>query len=150
MGKIKFKRFFTGVLLFVVSIILTVPLTLISFLLNPIYYVVSLKWQSGFNALGDYFRKLAVSVDQFGNASCKLLFDFILIKKKGYKFGDIDDTVSYILGRNYYKGTLTILGRFIVFILNLIDKEHITKAICLKIESDQEALLRIQNDEYFK
>jgi hypothetical protein len=150
MGKIKLKRFFVGVTLLIVALFLTIPLTLFSFVLNPILYIVRFKWQSGFNALGDYFKRLAISVDQFGNASCATLFDICLIKKGGYAFGNIDDTVSYILGRNYYRGTLSILGRIIVFILNVIDKDHVIKAVNDKVESDQEALLRIQNNEYFK
>jgi hypothetical protein len=150
MAKIKLKRFWTGLLLFVVSLLLTIPLTILAFIWNPVYFIVSIKWQSGFNTLGDYFRKLAVSVDQFGNASTATILNFLLIKRNGIKFGDIDFTVSYILGRNYFHGTLSLFGRFIVWLLDLIDKEHVQNAVHEQIEKDQEALLRIQENEYFK
>jgi O-antigen/teichoic acid export membrane protein len=150
MAKIKLKRFWTGLLLFVVSLLLTIPLTILAFIWNPVYFIVSIKWQSGFNALGDYFRKLVVSVDQFGNASTATILNFLLIKRNGIKFGDIDFTVSYILGRNYFHSTLSLFGRFIVWLLDLIDKEHVQNAVHEQIEKDQEALLRIQENEYFK
>jgi hypothetical protein len=139
-----------GITLLLVAIILTAFFTLLSFIFDPIYYIITLKWQSGLNHLGDCFRKLALSIDQFGNASSATILNFLLRKKGGIDFGDEDDSVSYVIGRNYYHGTLTFIGKIIRLILHLIDRNHVQKAISKKIESDQEGLLRIQKDEYFK
>lgn len=150
MQKFKLIRFFDGLALFILALVLTIPLTLLSFIVTPISYIIKFKWIQGLNDFGSYLRRLAVSVDQFGNGSCATMFQFILTKKGALKFGEIDDTVSYVLGRNKYKNKLTIFGKLIVFVLDVIDRDHVEKAINHKIKQDQEAILRLQNDEYFK
>lgn len=150
MKKFKLIRFIDGLCLFCLALTLTIPLTILSFIITPIVYIIKLKWIEGLNDFGSYLRRLAVSVDQFGNGSCATMFQFILTKKGAMKFGEIDDTVSYVLGRNKYKKKLTIFGKLIVFILDLIDKDHVEKAINNKIKQDQEALYRIQQDDYFR
>lgn len=148
--KINLVKFMQGLTLLIIAVILTAIFTAISLIFDPIYYLVTLKWQSGFNHLGGWFKKLAISVDQFGNASSATILNFLLRKKGGVDFGDEDDTISYIIGRNHYRNTLTFLGKIIRLILHLIDRHHVEKAVDKKVEADQEALLRIQNDVYYK
>ena len=52
-----------------------------------------------------------------------------LSKKKGYKHGNINETISSVLGKNEYFGTLTKTGIALVKILNFIDKNHCAKSI---------------------
>lgn len=147
--KINLVKFMQGLSLFILAIVLNAIFFMISIIFDPIYYLITLKWQSGFNHLGDWFKKLAISIDQFGNASSATILNFLFRKKGGIDFGDEDDTISYVLGRNLYRGALTIPGRIICFILHLIDRNHVQKAVDKKVESDQEALLRIQSDKYY-
>jgi hypothetical protein len=139
-----------GISLLIVAIVFTAFFAILSFIFDPIYYLIRLKWQSGLNHLGDWFKKLAISIDQFGNASAATMLNFMLRKKGGIDFGDEDDTISYVIGRNYYHNSLTIFGKMIRLILHLIDRNHVEKAVDSKLEADQEALLRIQNDIYYK
>lgn len=139
-----------GLSLLIVAIILNAVFFALSIIFDPIYYLITLKWQTGLNHLGDWFRKMALSIDQFGNASSATILNFLFRKKGGIDFGDEDDSVSYVIGRNYFHGTLSIFGKLIRLILHLIDRDHVRKAISSKIESDQEALIRIQEDKYFK
>lgn len=82
-----------------------------------------------------YYKNIAISIDQFGNVLCQYLFNLILITKNGYKFGNIDETISSVLGKNYKLHTLTILGYFLsVKILNSLDKNHIEKSIDISIK----------------
>lgn len=148
--KLNYTRLMQGLSLFLLSVILTAFFTALSFVIIPIAYLITIRWQSGLNAIGDYFYRLAISVDQFGNGSCAKMLDLCLIKKDGIKFGEIDDTISYVIARNKYKGTLTIVGRFFGWLLNKLDKEHLEKSINEKIESDQEALLRVQENKYWR
>jgi hypothetical protein len=60
---------------------------------------------------------------------CAELFNLTLIKKKGYKFGDMDKTISYALGRNAETKTLTYLGKKVCNLLNVIEKDHVKKAV---------------------
>ncbi len=77
------------------------------------------------------FKKVAISVDQTGNVICADLFDLILIKEGGYRFGNPDMTISGVLGINEKQGTLSRFGSLINWLICLIsgDKFHSLKAI---------------------
>lgn len=147
--KINFVEFMQGLTLFLVSVIIAFIFTALSFIIQPIYHLINFKWQTGINKMGQWFKNLAISIDQFGNVSSSTVLNITLRKKGGIDFGEIDDTVSYVLGRNKYHRSLTFLGHVIVGILHLIDRNHVEKAINSKIEDDQEAILRIQKDDYY-
>jgi hypothetical protein len=148
--KINFVKFMQGLTLFIIALILTFIFTAISFVVNPIYHLINFKWQTGINRMGEWLKNLAISIDQFGNVSSATILNFTLRKKGGIDFGEIDDTISYVLGRNYYHKSLTIIGKIIVFILHLIERDHVKKAVMLKVEDDQEALIRIQEGKYYQ
>jgi hypothetical protein len=139
-----------GFVLFIVSLILLAIVFAISFVLTPIYYIITLKWKSGFKQLDRWFYKMALSIDQFGNVACAKVLKLMFTKRNGHDFGDEDDTVSYVLGRNQYKKTLTGAGRLMVKILDRLEENHCTIAIFKKMERDQEAVDRLTKDEYFK
>lgn len=71
----------------------------------------------------------AVSKDQYGNVLGKYLFNHILIRKDGHRFGNPDETISSVLGKNEQAKTLRWLGKFIAWVLNTIDPGHTKKAI---------------------
>lgn len=107
-----------GFILFMIALILMFILTVINFL------IVFDK---------DYFRDTALSLDRFGNREFRTLFNMLLIKDNGYKFGDINQTISAVLGHNYIKGTLTKLGKVIVFILT---KKHCINAVANEVNGN--------------
>jgi len=51
-----------------------------------------------------------------------------------FTFGKFDHTVSYVLGKNKAASKLSTAGIYLVKILNLIDKDHVEKAV--KITED--------------
>lgn len=161
-----------GLILLIVAIILTTISTILSIVLTPIYYLTSFKWRSGIKALNDYFLTLAVSIDQFGNGSTKEILNRILIKKssvnrvkteidligvfpqskEGYHFhdfGDIDLTVSYIIGVNKYLDNLTLFGKIIERLLHLIDKNHVEKALENQYNKDKESRERLSRPLFY-
>ncbi len=74
---------------------------------------------------GKKLLDMAVSLDQFGNvAVSEMLNDFL-----GEGFGDEDETISSVLGRNKRDGKLKPTGRAISWILNTLDKDHVEKSI---------------------
>ena len=110
--------------------ILLIIAVLMSIVLYPLGWLYSLiKFKLSFKRLGSYWFVMAVSVDQLGNVVMGTLFNDIMIRKYGHKFGDEDQTVSMVLGVNKKMGTLTKLGKFIADVLNFIDKDHVEKAI---------------------
>jgi 8-oxo-dGTP diphosphatase len=82
-----------------------------------------------FKAVDKYLFKIAKSIDQLGNVVCEHLFNTILIKKNGYKFGNEDVTISHVLGMNEKTNTLSFAGKGLAWLLNTIDKDHNQKAI---------------------
>jgi hypothetical protein len=104
-----------GGLLFAIAYILFLPLTLINYL-----FVKNKK---------EYFKSSAISLDRFGNREFRTLFNKVLITENGYQFGDIGETISSVLGKNERDNTLTKAGKFLVYILDKLDKNHAFKSI---------------------
>ena len=77
----------------------------------------------------DYFLSTSRSIDVWANYEFRTLWNTILIKNHGYKFGVKNETISSALGKNERDNTLTNTGKVLVFILDLLDKNHCKNAI---------------------
>ncbi|RKW25555.1 hypothetical protein D8B45_00185 [Candidatus Gracilibacteria bacterium] len=85
--------------------------------------------KKGLGYLGGIFRSVAIGIDQIGNSVCRDLFNRCLITSAGYKFGKVQETISSVLGKNQETGTLTLVGRAVVGVLDWIDKDHCRESI---------------------
>jgi len=107
-------------ILFLIAYSLLLPLTIIN------YFVVL------FSAKDDakrYFRSTAINIDKFGNREFRTLWNKMLRKENGYKFGNPEETISSALGKNERDGTLSGIGKVLTWLLNIIDKNHSVKSI---------------------
>ena len=104
-----------GFILFIIAYFLYLPLSLIN-----LFFV---KDKSG------YFKSSAINLDKFGNRELRTLLNKTLINNKGYKFGNIGETISSVLGKNQLTGTLTRFGKVIVWVLDKIENNHALKSI---------------------
>lgn len=105
-----------GILLFIIAYILFLPLTIINF------FVVK-------NKKG-YFKSSAVNIDKFGNRELRTLLNKTLIyHNSAFKFGNINETISSVLGKNKKLDLLTKKGKVICSILDFFDKNHCEKSI---------------------
>ena len=102
-------------ILFILAYVLYLPLTIINW-----FFV---KEKSG------YFNSSAINLDKFGNREFRTLLNKVLIIDKGYRFGNINETISSVLGKNQLTDTLTKSGLILVWILDKIDKDHCFKSI---------------------
>ena len=102
-------------ILFIIAYVLYLPLTIINWLF--------VKEKSG------YFKSSAINLDKFGNREFRTLFNKTLINDKGHRFGNIEETISSVLGKNQLTGTLTSLGKALVWVLDKIDNNHVIKSI---------------------
>jgi 8-oxo-dGTP diphosphatase len=98
---------------------------LLSFVLFPIGFLFSMFYSKR----GRYMFKIALGIDQLGNVVCARLFNFFLITKEGYQFGNEDETISSVLGKNKKQNTLRFLGKLLDLILDQIDRNHSIKSI---------------------
>ena len=114
-----------GVILYILSRILSTICKPIGIITAFIVFTLECRsFGEFFKRVNDYFFEMAKSEDQSGNTSMQFLFNLLFIKKDGYKFGNIDEFISSVLGKNLRMGTLTTLGKGLNWVLNLIDKNH--------------------------
>ncbi len=121
-----------GILLFIIASILWIVLT-------PINWVI-VTFKHGLS--NEYFKETAVDIDKFGNRNFRTFLNATMIKDRifywdserwgvidCYKFGNVNETISSVLGKNQRDKTLSWFGIFICFILDKLDKEHCKKSI---------------------
>ena len=118
-----------GLYLFLISIVLTILTVPLGILYTILKLTVKGKFKVLFRVSNGYFYKFAIAIDQMGNVAMQDLFNDIFIMKEGYKFGDEDENISSVLGKNEHLGQLTRLGKLIVAILDFIDPDHALNSI---------------------
>lgn len=101
--------------LFVIAYVLYLPLGIVNWLF--------VKSKTG------YFKSSAINLDKFGNREFRTLFNKVLINEKGHRFGNIEETISSVLGKNQLTGTLTKCGLILVWVLDKIENDHALKSI---------------------
>lgn len=115
-----------GMLLFLLS----VALALITFPFGKLFGVVYQLYKKGITGVGDYYLELATIVDQMGNVLMQHLLNALWLKGEGkYLFGDRDETISSVLGKNQKADSLNAFGRWIANVLDRIDKNHSMNSI---------------------
>lgn len=117
-------RMLVNVLLFLIAVLLVVTLTPLAIVAKIIIAMIrrSFDWT--------WFKRLALAFDQLGNVIADDFFNWLLIRKDNIApFGDEDETVSSVLGKNYLANNLTLFGKLLRNILHLIDSNHSVKSI---------------------
>jgi hypothetical protein len=126
-----------------ISLVLLWVAIILSVVLLPVWIIYTLwmildrvfnptsnsSWRKAIGYLANTIRSVAVGIDQIWNVICRDLFNNILIKWNGYKFWNIQETISSVLWRNEKDRTLTDLGWYIVKVLDKIEKDHCKKSI---------------------
>ena len=113
------------------NFILVILAKLLYLAIEPInfFYVILIKKKFTWKRLNRYFRNEALAIDRFGNSQYKSLFNAWFIKEKGYKHGNINETISSVLGKNQRDETLTKFGMLITKILDRMDENHCKESI---------------------
>ena len=77
-----------------------------------------------------FYLNVAISKDQHSNVTLQYFFNDILIKKGSeHKYGNVDETISSVFGKNQKSETLTVFGKFWNRFLNKLDNNHSIDAI---------------------
>jgi len=118
-----------GFLLFIISILLTVLTVPLGMIYTVFKFIFKNKFVLLFKISNGYFYKFALAIDQMGNVAMQDLFNDIFIKRSGYQFGNEDETISSVLGKNERLQSLSGLGKLIVRFLNFIDPNHALNSI---------------------
>jgi hypothetical protein len=120
------------------------PLYWIALILFALFGVVNFffLWASEGKYPKGYFWQTAYNIDCFANREFRALWNGLLITIEGYRFGDLYQTLSEVLGHNYVLQTLTRYGKVVVFLLS---RNHCLKAAGLAQvkESASNKILRV-------
>jgi 8-oxo-dGTP diphosphatase len=112
-----------GFVLFIIASGLKVVVFPVAYIFGTFTALIRKEWN-------EYNHNLALAVDQYGNALCKYLFDLLFIEKESkYKFGNPDETISSVIGKNKVAETLTVPGEVLDWILNKFEKNHSINSI---------------------
>lgn len=137
-----------GIILFIIAIILAIVLTPFALLFSFVYMLIQAAkgkfLKSFYRSTNELFFSAAISIDMFGNTFFQHLFNVTLIKQHGlgvhdngmvysFKnenlFGDVDETISSVLGKNKLANTLTLTGKGLSWVLDTLDHNHVIKSI---------------------
>jgi 8-oxo-dGTP diphosphatase len=106
--------------------ILLILAILLSVILFPIGFLVAMFYPKRER----YMFNIALGIDQLGNVVCGKLFNLTLIYPSSInRFGNEDETISSVIGKNKKAGKLTFAGRMLDKLLDSIDKNHSISSI---------------------
>lgn len=111
------------VLLFIVALFLLIILAPIGFIFGL------LPREDWWERTQKYLGRISYTIDQSGNVICKDLFNYALIKNDIEEFGNPDETISSVLGKNKKNNNLTPVGEWLDGILDKIDPNHSINSI---------------------
>lgn len=118
-----------GTILFIISLALSLILYPLGFIYSVIRLSIGVSFKVLLKRVDQIMKSCAIAVDQMGNVFMQEVFNDLLIKKGGHLFGNEDETISSVLGKNKASKTLTLLGRAISWFLDKIDPNHVEKSI---------------------
>jgi hypothetical protein len=130
--KNEFPSLIKNLLLFIIALILFSIITPFGLLYKVILVFIDVRKiiTAITRMLGKFFGSVAYGIDLIGNALNEDLFNTLLLKSdRTEPFGDIEETISSVLGKNKIKNNLTWLGRTISKFLNWVDDNHVIKYI---------------------
>lgn len=118
-----------NIVLFAVALILGASIIPLGFIFTTVKLLVT-KPLKTIDVLSSIFFNMAKSIDQLGNCSCYFLLNALLIQDDYlYPFGNEDETISSVLGKNKIVNNLTNTGKLLDWILSIFEKNHSIKSI---------------------
>lgn len=129
-------------LLFLIAVTLVCMFIIPNLIYTIIKGAIGHRVKDWWKEIGDYFYTLAYSLDTFANVLCESAMNTVLIKndtifishssgniiKVDLRFGELNETISKVLGRNKHYENLSLYGIFLANLLNYIDKNHVEDA----------------------
>lgn len=118
-----------GIVVFIIAVVLSSILVPIGFFWGVVDSFYKRGFKEGYKRLSDFFWDSALSIDQTANVLCREFFNDTLILPNGYKFGNPDETISGVIGKNKLESKLTRAGRLLDWVLDKIDNNHSINSI---------------------
>ena len=101
----------------------------IGFAYTTVRSIIDVSFNKWWSRTAKYLYVISYSIDQLGNVIMQELFNDVLIRKGGLKFGNPDETISSVLGKNAEINKLTLIGTVIGMVLDSLDYNHLKNSI---------------------
>jgi len=112
-----------GLILYIISLIVTIPFN--------VFGLITILFNKDRNKI---LKDLAISKDQLSNVYVQYYFNWLMLSKKSVNlFGNPDETISSVFGKNKRAKTLTRFGKYWADWLNKREENHVE----LSIEDDE-------------
>ena len=118
------KTIFMWILIGILSFYLLKYVAPIAFIIGAFMLFYRKTIGTGLDDLAIDLRKVNYTLDLLGNVTIFNWLWFLFKSKDGYKFGNVRETISYVLKVNYEAGTLRYLGKSLYDIINKLDPGH--------------------------
>lgn len=125
------KRLLINIIIFFVAIFLSSTIGALGLFYTLIYSIINFTKSNFIKYWADLIYTINVGIDKIGNVLLGEFLNKFAVNKVYYKFGHINDTISYALAKNIE--SLSALGKFIANILEYLDPGHLKKSIDKKI-----------------
>jgi len=115
-----------------IELFLLIVAVILLYLLLPIVAVfMILKYIFTFDKriLIVWFYRTARAIDVFANVNGAEFFNAIFIIDKGYRFGNPQETISSVIGKNQRDDTLSLAGKSLRWMLDQISLHHCLNSI---------------------
>ena len=123
------KKLFKNLILFLIALLIYLIIAP-SCILYAAFKSVINKKISLIDTLSNILFEHAKGIDQIGNGGFSIIFNDFFIKDDNiHPFGDVEETISSVLGVNKIHNNLTLIGKILDNILSLIDDNHSIKSI---------------------
>ena len=109
---------------FILSIIAYILFSIVAILNFIVVMYKNATIKSFFKVMNLYWYNEGFEVDKFANHQFECFWNTTMRKSNGYKFGDLEETISSALGKNQLNKTLSWFGWFIVIVLYAIDYKY--------------------------
>lgn len=120
----RIKTIFIWILIGILSFYLLKYVAPIAFIIGAFMLFYRRTIGTGLDDLAIDLRKVNYTLDLLGNVTIFNWLWFLFKSKDGYKFGNVRETISYVLKVNYEAGTLRYLGKSLYDIINKLDPGH--------------------------
>ena len=112
-------------------VILIVAITLLYLLLpiTAVFMIIKYLFTGNKRMLAVWFYRTARAIDVFANVNGAEFFNSIFISEGGYKFGNPQETISSVIGKNQRDKTLSIAGQILRWSLDKVSDNHCLDSI---------------------
>ena len=120
----RIKTIFMWILIGIFSFYLLKYIAPIAFIIGAFMLFYRKTIGTGLDDLAIDLKKVNYTLDLLGNVTIFNWLWFLFKIKNGYKFGNVRETISYVLKVNYEQDTLKYLGKSLYNIINKLDPGH--------------------------